>query len=321
MRAQFWSMEGMCPASIVAFAALGTLLCITMISCADGGPSIPEEEERSQTYAAPSWSVRGVIAYGDRGFRDVAGAGVYVDSLAGIWTYDTMTHARRKVLPRANYPSWSPDGLRLAYWSNYTIGILDVETGVARPLVDGDDHNNPAQWAPCGNSLIHVSTRGAPYDYTIWTIDPETGIRQNVTPGEGGLRDPIWFAGCDSVLHRRWVTVDGMPADSVYVMSRQTLAPRALFDSGSDESALGMSPDGRYVSYTAAGSDGRARIYIYDRRSHMLVGKSGSLGRDIAWDPRGDGYVYVGRSSVRQGGVNSVLVFVDSATGRTETIR
>lgn len=308
--------------SAAVLASAWALMVATVSSCSDSQQPNPDERDlHPLTYSAPSWSGRGIIAYGDRGSREIGGAWTFVDSLAGIWTFDVATHARRRVVPFGNYPSWSPDDRHVAFWHNYELWILDTENGATRPLETGAGLANPSKWSPCDSILIYASTEGAPYDYTIWSINPFTGARWSVAPGQGGLRDPVWFADCDSLLHRRYVAQNSIPVDGIYIMSQLALAPVFVVDSGDEEHSLGMSPDGRFISYSTGSGNGGDRLYLFDRQSVRLVVPNGIEGRDLAWEPGGERFVYVGRVSASVDGLNSELViqefdFLDAEVGK-----
>lgn len=72
------------------------------------------------------------------------------------------------------FPSWSPDGKQIAFYSDYSIEVINAD-GTGRRTVTGSYANfafSPA-WSPDGTRIAFVSTRGGT-DYEIWTV-PATG--------------------------------------------------------------------------------------------------------------------------------------------------
>lgn len=288
----------------------------SMISCGAGeSPDHSDANNGHLAFAAPSWSAAGVIAYADEGYRRIDGAWVVVDSLAGLWTVDVGTGNKQRIWPVGECPSWAPDGQQFTFRVGNELWVANMARGDAEQIGGGAGLVNPARWAPCSEAVVYVSTVDAPYDYTLWMMNMDTRVAVVLTPGMGGIREPVWYAGCDSILHSRYIVVNGVPVDSVYVMSKESLVPVAVLDSGSTERSLGASATGRYISYTTTGADGDDRIFIYDRIRRRYAGLSGTKGRDVGWAPSGERFVFVARCPVREDGLGSVLMVGDPMSG------
>jgi Tol biopolymer transport system component len=85
---------------------------------------------------------------------------------------------------RANfYPSWSPDGSRLAFSSNrdgdWDIYVMNADGSRVRQLVDSPGLDDKPQWSPDGSRIGFATNRsGSP---ELLAVDPETGGRAGST--------------------------------------------------------------------------------------------------------------------------------------------
>src|SRR4051812_21869704 len=61
------------------------------------------------------------------------------------------------------YPSWSPDGKKLAFMgargSNYDLFVLDLETKDVTQLTDSPGHDSWPSWSPVGSTIAFSSVR------------------------------------------------------------------------------------------------------------------------------------------------------------------
>jgi Tol biopolymer transport system component len=298
-------------------AIIVALMQLSLSSCGAKDEPIDEEIDRPFTYSSPSWSIQGEVAYGDRGYRETAAGWVYVDSLAGIWTVDVATAERRRITAFGRYPSWSPDGSALSFWNNYALWIYDVESGDIRNILSGGGYNNSARWSPCGETLIYASTENAPFDYTIWAIDVATAAKRQVTPEQGGYRSPLWFCGCDSVLCIRYTLDEGSNIVSdIYQMTNAGQSVSLILPTMRDSRGLGMSPDGRYISYYSATNSAGNRIYIYDRYIQQYLNGPIGVGMEGTWSPDSRQFLFVAPGD-RSSETRCSLLVYDIPTGNT----
>ena len=180
--------------SAPAWSPDGTRLALT--SSRDGNPEIYVYEmasgqlRRMTTNPAidtePAWSPdgRALVFTSDRGggpqiYRVAAGGGE-----PQRLTFDGRYNARA---------SFSPDGKRLALVhgenNRYSIGVLEIDTGILQLLTDGSLDESPS-FAPNGSMIIYAT---AGHDRGVLAaVSVDGRVRQRLLLQEGDVRDPAW---------------------------------------------------------------------------------------------------------------------------------
>jgi hypothetical protein len=292
-------------------------------SCSSKSPGLLhglDEGDYPLTLTSPSWSANNIVAYSDHGDRWLEGMWVHQTELEGIWTFNPLTGEKKHVVPFGEYPRWSPDGRNFIFWEPSKIWIYDLDSDEYSLLVDCGPFSNPGSWSPCGRLIAYSSAQAAPYDNTIWTYNLENGELENLTPGLGGLRYPVWTSGCDSLVHKRFYEEDGLPRSGIFCMAINTLQPTEVVSSDLDERGLAVSPQGRFIGFQVVDPDGTFRLNVFDRQNNEFVSGTGLLGKDMSWLPVGVQFLYVRSCSAGGSGVNSEVVLYTLETGDSEVL-
>jgi serine/threonine protein kinase len=218
------------------------------------------------------------------------------------------------------FPSWSPDGIWIAYTSDEA-GNLDVwkkpiEGGKAVQLTTGLHNESQPSWAPDGRKIAFISDKeggggiflipsegGIPWRLTsfgahpTWSPDGETlafdwGGNIYLVSYKGG-EPRLVVSGTSAIPYMNW-TPDGenlifwnrTKAD-IYFLSINdgVLKPLELIPSGQEVSGITLSRDGRRMVLSLGPFGGNKNLWIVDINTiNKKVGQSSPLSLTITED-------------------------------------
>jgi len=99
------------------------------------------------------------------------------------------------------YPSWSPDGKRIAFTSNKKGGLeikdgnleiylMDADGNNQRNLTNNRHHDWEPSWSPDGKRIAYASLRNR--NREIYVMDADGGNRRNLTNNPFKDSEPAW---------------------------------------------------------------------------------------------------------------------------------
>jgi eukaryotic-like serine/threonine-protein kinase len=214
--------------------------------------------------------------------------------------------ASRLVTPeRRNFhhPQFSPDGRRLSLDFSSVEGrnvwILDLREGtLSRATFDRDGHD--ATWTPDGRFLTYIVPVNRPGSVLLMLLRkrpgsaeaPDTLLSSPLLAYTGQwLRDGSALVTTAADLRRDPKlpdsTLAGSGTDAAIIRNAGRGPLEPLVASRFDESFVGVSPDGRWISFVSNQS-GREEVYVRDlagERDQVLVSADG--GNEPVWSPDG----------------------------------
>jgi TolB protein len=187
-------------------------------------------------------------------------------------------------------PSWSPDGLQVAYVSFENkaaeIYIQEVLSGSRRKLASFKGINGAPSWSPDGRKLALTLSRDGNPEIYVMTI--EGGDLRRLTSSAAIDTEPVWAPDGRSIV---FTSDRGGSAQLYRVSATGGSAQRLTFD-GKYNAGADISPDGRKIAMVHGGS-GRYRIAVLDLDSGLLrILTDGQLDESPSFSPNGSMIIY-----------------------------
>lgn len=170
------------------------------------------------------------------------------------------------------YPSWSPDGKTIAYFSDvsgeYALHLYSIETGTAKPAaLSGTGFYAYLHWSPDGKKLCFVDN-----GRNLYVHDTESGKTDKV--GE----DKLYFPGAFRDLFTSWshdskwiayTLITDTNYERVYLYSTTEKKSYPLSDGLSNVSDAEFDPSGKYI-YMIASTDAGPVINWFDQSNNDM---------------------------------------------------
>lgn len=202
-------------------------------------------------------------------------------TLPGILSFEHPCSAQVEASTPALYhdygPVWSPDGERLAFYSNragsFDLYVVNADGSELIRITDDPraDDQFPS-WSPDGKRLAFQSNRAS--DGDIFLIRPDGTDLERLTR-DGGRGTPAWAPESNRVVYRRRVSGHLQ----LFWIDVASAATTQVTDAPSDHEVPDFSPDGLRLAYTSRRS-GNLDIYVRD----LVSGAETRVTTHLAWD-------------------------------------
>lgn len=229
-----------------------------------------------------------------------------------------------------NYPSWSPDHSKIAYYTNVTnpssIFITTVDGSSTIPLFASDSsqagkNDTTPAWSPDGGRIAFVRMfHGIRQIYTA-TVDPATGAAignpKKLTTDDFEQLRPAWSPDGKLIVYRG-------PGADLFVIPAAGGKPTKLTTSGGGtdrEPAWSPSTTSRQIAYARTTGAGQSDLFVVDVDAN---GKAKGAPRKLtsadgeerypAWSPDGKSILYWADGG--KGGINDRHLFKITSAGK-----
>jgi len=187
-------------------------------------------------------------------------------------------------------PSWSPDGVYLAYVSfrnrQAEVYTVNLKTGAEQKLAAFKGINGAPVFSPDGNKLAFTSSKSGNPD--IYVMDLRSRKQTQITRGYAIETEPAWSADGRDILF----TSSRTGGPQIYSVSASGgKAKRVTFD-GRYNASVAVAPNNQHLAMVH-GAAGKYRIAVLDRESALLrVLSDGSQDESPSFAPNGRMILY-----------------------------
>ncbi len=174
---------------------------------------------------------------------------------------------------RTSSPSWSPDGARVVFSSDFDgdeeIYIISVDGESLAKLTDNEGivDRDPA-WSPDGETIVFASDRDGPGRTELYSVRPNgTGVTR-LTDAAGSSYQPAWSPDGETIV---FVSDRDRDAD-LYLMDANGSNERLLTrNDDAEDRDPAWSADGRWIVFGSNRESRNFRLYAIDPLSGQVL--------------------------------------------------
>lgn len=157
------------------------------------------------------------------------------------------------------YPSWSPDGTRIAFTSNrdgdFEIYVMNADGSAQTRLTNSTGIDYDPTWSPDGSKIAFTSARDGNFEIYVMNADGSSPIRLTNSPARDVT--PSWSPDGTKIAFAS----DRDGNFEIYAMSPNGSNQARLTNTPGEDSTPTWSPDSAKIAFQSA-RDGNFEIYV-----------------------------------------------------------
>ena len=259
------------------------------------------------------------------------------DGNAEIYVMDADGGNQRRLTNNPNsdwFPSWSPDGKRIAFVSDRDghflgniptseIYVMDADGGNPQNLTNDPNDDWFPSWSPDGKRIVFMSDRDGNFNFEIYAMDADGGNLQRLTNNPNSDQYPSWSPDGKRIVFsaRR----DGHFENKfeitfeIYVMDADGNNQQRLTENRKNDWFPSWSPDGKQIAFESdrKGDLQNFEIYVMDAGGGNLrkLTENRSDDSSPSWSPDGERIAFM---SDRDG--NAEIYVMDADGGNPQNL-
>ena len=206
-------------------------------------------------------------------------------------------------------PAWSPDGVKIALYDQYSKDILVVDVLSSSEPVKLADGTQPG-WSSDGSQIIYRPEGG---EFAI--INALSGTQTGRLSVPAGANLPDWSPMDDSVIYSLFASDN---ATSIWIQPFSGGSPQMLAGDSYENYAPSWSHDGNWIAYQSDMGSNTSEIWVMERDGknprRLTFSPADSWSRGPTWSPDDQWLAFVS-SQADSTGADFGEVFVVPATG------